>query len=394
MTTVDDLPRCPFEHVDGLGAEPQLQTLLHDHPGTPVRLRYGKGAAWIIARYEDVKLVTNDPRFSRAALAGMDFPRITPQPIAPPGAIMLQDMPGLRPMRTALGRAFAPGQLERVREQVREIVDGLLDAVLARNGPVDLISAFAEPLPTRVISQVLDIPAHDRERIRRLSGAVKTTDVADAGTAGHAQEELREYVVSLVARRRRTPGEDLVSTLANDSDLTGDAAVSLVISLVLTGHENVKNEIGDIAYLLLTDQKLMSRAKTDFGDVFEELLRYIPFRRGVGTPRVALEDVRVGKHLIRAGDVVHVSYVAANRDPEKFSDPDEIVLDRPRVPNMTFGWGLHACPAEPLARMEIEMAVRALLTRLPTIALAIDPADVDWESGSVNRLPRQLPVNW
>ncbi|MFF4490835.1 cytochrome P450 [Streptomyces sp. NPDC001544] len=138
----------------------------------------------------------------------------------------------------------------------------------------------------------------------------------------------------------------------------------------------------------------MRQAQADFSATFEELLRYIPFRRGVGTPRVALEDVTVGDKMIKSGDVVHVSYMAANRDPEKFPDPDDIQPDRPKVPHMAFGWGTHRCPAEPLARLEIETALKALLARFPGLKLAVPPHEIEWQRENVNRLPLRLPVAW
>ncbi|MFI8301265.1 cytochrome P450 [Streptomyces nigra] len=391
-------PQCPFDHVDGQGLEPQLRHLLHNEPVARVRLAYGEGPVWIVTRYEDVKLVTTDRRFSRAALVGKDFPRITPRPIAPPGSIFVLDPPEHGRMRTALGRAFAPRSLDRMRELTQRVVDELLDDFEAAGGPADLMAALATPLPTRVISQILGIPADERQWLKEQAAALKMTDPSNQPLATAAQKALHDYVISLLERRRREGGDDLVSALAIPPDqaegLTDGELVSLIVSLILTGHDNLTNEVGGICYALLTDPDLLDRAKEDLAEILDELIRYIPYRRGVGTPRVALEDVTVGGRTIRAGEIVHVSYIAANQDPDRFPGPDRIDPDRSRVPNLAFGWGTHRCPAEPLARIELLVAVRTLLQRFPNLRLAVPANEVPWESRNVNRLPLSLPVLW
>ncbi|MFD4637096.1 cytochrome P450 [Lentzea sp. NPDC058436] len=398
MAAPEEPPRCPFDHVDGLGFEPQLRRLLHEEPVARVRLAHGEGPVWIVTRYDDVRSVTTDRRFSRAALVGRDFPRITPKPIAPPGSIFVLDPPEHGRLRAALGRAFAPRPLERMREQTQAVVGDLLGALESVGGPADLMSALAAPLPTRVISQVLGIAPHERDWLKDQAAALKVTDPSHERAAIAAQQALHDYVVALVERRRREPADDLVSTLAAPADgaeqLTEAELVSLVVSLILTGHDNVTNEVGDICFTLLTDQELLARARADLPAVLDELVRYLPYRRGVGTPRVALEDVEIGGRTIREGEIVHVSYIAANQDPDRFPGPEVIDPDRPHVPNLAFGWGTHRCPAEALARMEISVAVGSLLTRFPALRLAVRPQDVEWESRNVNRLPLSLPVVW
>ncbi|GGN45643.1 biflaviolin synthase CYP158A2 [Streptomyces fuscichromogenes] len=397
MELSEQLPKCPFPHIDGLGLEPQLRHLLYDQPNSKMSLEYGEGGAWIVTRYEEVKRVATDRRFSRAALVGLDFERITPRPIAPPGSIFVQDPAVHRQMRSALAGAFGSRALDRMRGQIQRTVDELLEAMKADDGPADFMSAVADPLPTRVICQVLAIPSDDEAWLMDQVGALKRIDPSHRTTALEAQKTLHAYVVSLVDRRRRDPGTDLVSSLtagAEEERLTDDEVVSLVISLILTGHDNVTNELGNIVFTLLTDGALRRQAETDFSAAFEELLRYIPFRRGVGTPRVALEDVTVGDKMIKSGDVVHVAYMAANRDPEKFPDPDELKPDRLKVPHMTFGWGAHRCPAEPLARLEIEIALTSLFARFPGLKLAVPQHEIEWQRENVNRLPLSLPVAW
>jgi cytochrome P450 len=394
----EDVRQCPFDHVDGLGLEPQLRRLLYDESVARVRLTYGEGPVWIVTRYEDVKMVTSDRRFSRSALVGKDFPRITPRPIAPPGSIFVLDPPEHGRMRAALGRAFAPRSLAHMGERTQAVVDDLLDDMEAGGSAADLMAALAAPLPTRVISLILGIPPRERVWLKDQAAALKVMDPSSQSIATAAQKALHDYVASLVAQRRREPGDDLVSALAipldGEESLEDSELVSLVVSLILTGHDNVTNELGNICYLLLTSPDLFHRANENLSSILDELIRYIPYRRGVGTPRVALEDVEVGGKVIRSGEIVHVSYIAANQDPDRFPHPDHIDPDRPRIPNLAFGWGTHRCPAEPLAVMELAVALRTLLTRFPDLRLTVHPAEVEWESRNVNRLPRSLPVLW
>ncbi|MEV7996037.1 cytochrome P450, partial [Streptomyces sp. NPDC086077] len=150
-------------------------------------------------------------------------------------------------------------------------------------------------------------------------------------------------------------------------------------------------------YLLLTHPELMKRLESrpeDLTNVLNELLRVIPFRKGVGIPRVALEDVEMEGVQIREGDFVHVSYLTANRDPERYPNPDLIDPDRPYQPHMTFGWGGHRCIGVPLAMAELEVAIGRLLERFPGLRLAVSPEEVRWDKGTIRRFPIELPVTW
>jgi cytochrome P450 len=129
-------------------------------------------------------------------------------------------------------------------------------------------------------------------------------------------------------------------------------------------------------------------------DVLQELLRHIPFRKGVGIPRMALEDVELDGVRIRAGDFVHVSYLTANRDPKRFPDPHVLDPDRPYQTHMTFGWGGHRCIAVPLAMAELEVAIGRLLERFPRLRLAVPPEEVRWDTETIRRFPLELPVTW
>ena len=172
----------------------------------------------------------------------------------------------------------------------------------------------------------------------------------------------------------------------------------MAMVLLITGQDTTTYEIGNLAYTLLTRPKelAMLRSRPEMlPQAMEEMLRFIPFRKGVGIPRVATEDVELSGVLIRAGDIVHVSYLTANRDSRKFDRPDELDLEREdRTSHMTFGWGGHHCLGAPLAFTELEVALGTLLERFPDLKLAQPAEEIRWNTNSIWRYPLELPVTW
>lgn len=227
------------------------------------------------------------------------------------------------------------------------------------------------------------------------------TTIENRDDAVRAKADLRAYFKTLTADRRENPGDDLISALAtardgdellNDQELTVMAMV-----LLITGQDTTTYQIGNIAYTLLTRPKelAMLRERPEMlPQAIEELLRFIPFRKGVGIPRVALEDAELSGVKIRAGDIVHVSYLTANRDSRKFDRPDELDLERNGPSHMTFGWGGHHCLGAPLAATELQVALGTLLERFPDLRLAKPAEEVRWNKTSIWRYPLALPVTW
>ena len=396
------VPSCPFRHDEALDPDPFLTRLRTDSPVARVRLPYGEGDAWLVTRHDDVRAVTSDRRFSRAALVDRDFPRITPAPIAQREAINLMEPPALNRVRRLVLKAFSTRQVEALRPWVRRTVDDLLDTMVEHGPPADVVEHLADRLPLMTICELLEIPEPDRPALRRWATAMMSMSPADRAAAAAAKSGMRAYFDRLTAERRRQPGHDLVSALATarvSDDVLTDAELSvLAMLLVVTGHDTTTYEIGDITYTLLTHpehlERLRSRPET-LPRAIEELLRFIPFRQGVGIPRVALEDVEVGGVTIKAGDAVHVSYLTANRDGFAYERPDEIDFDRERpVPHLTFGYGSHHCLGSHLARMVLQVAIGGLLTRFPTLRLAVPARDVRWNTVSIWRYPLALPVAW
>ncbi|UKY48234.1 cytochrome P450 [Streptomyces inhibens] len=392
---------CPFDYAEALEFDPTLKRLLTDEPVARIRLPHGEGEAWLVTRYDDVRTVTTDRRFSRKAIIGRNFPRMTPEPIVQDEAINLMDPPGSSRLRGLISKGFAPRHIERMRVRTQRVVDELLDRMAEYGSPADLMEHLAGPLPLITICEVLDIPESDQAQLRAHARTMMDTTIDNRENAVHAKAELRSYFSTLTAQRRANPGDDLISTLATarDGDEILDDRELTVMAMVLliTGQDTTTYEIGNIAYTLLTRPKelAMVRARPEMlPQAIDEMLRFIPFRKGVGIPRVALEDVELSGVLIRAGDIVHVSYLTANRDSRKFDRPDELDLERTGTQHMTFGWGGHHCLGAPLAATELEVALGTLLDRFPDLRLAKPAQEVRWNATSIWRYPLELPVVW
>lgn len=393
---------CPFRHDDALEPDPFMTRMRTEAPVARVRMPYGEGDCWLVTRYEDVRTVTSDRRFSRAALIGRDFPRITPEPIAQSEAINLMDPPALNRVRRLVVKAFTTRQVEALRPWTQRTTDALLDAMEEHGPPADIIAHLADRLPLMTISQLMDIPEADRPRLRRWAMAMMSMSAADRTSAVEAKAAMRAYFAELTAARRSDPGDDLISSMATarigEETLDEDELTVLAMLLLVTGHDTTTYDICNSVYTLLTrpDHLAQLRARPELlHQALEELLRFIPFRQGVGIPRVALEDVELGGQLIRAGDTVHVSYLTANRDGAVYERPDELDFER-REPagHMTFGYGSHHCLGSHLARMVLQVAIGTLLTRFPGLRLAVPADEVRWNTVSIWRYPLALPVTW
>ncbi|WP_269856728.1 cytochrome P450 [Streptomyces sp. RPT161] len=391
---------CPFDFRVGLEFDPLLRQLMSAGPVTRIRMPYGD-AAWLVTDFEGVRQVTTDHRFSRAAIIGRDYPRLTPKPIVSPESINVMDPPHSSRLRRLASQAFTKPHVDRMRPAVERIVDTLLDEMVEHGPPADLVHHLSEPLPQRTICELLVIPPDDWPMLQGHVHEMLSTGHDTADAAAEAKAHLRSYFEELTARRRRSPGDDLISNLAAARD--GDDAFDdqelavMALTLMMSGHDTATCQISNIAYMLLTNPErwaILHRRRELLPGALEELLRFIPFRTGVGIPRVATQDVEVRGVTIRAGDFVHVSYLTANRDPSRYRDPDSLDLERPPSPNMAFGWGGHHCIAVPLAMAELQAAVGALLTRFPRLRLAVAPQELQWNAGTIRRFPCQLPVSW
>jgi biflaviolin synthase len=404
ITTPSPAPAAPLPvrdwpalDLEGTAFDPVLAELMRSGPLTRIRLPYGVGWAWLATRWDDVKLITNDPRFSRAEVTRRQVTRMAPNFAPRPGSLAWADQPDHNRLRKPVAGAFTVSAVKRLRPRAQEILDELVDGLLRDGPPADLVERVLEPFPLGVVCEVMGVPAADRPRVRAWTREIVSTNGAEA--AGRAKDALYGWITATVRARADRAGEDVYAMLGKavaDGEIGEEEAVGLAGPLQIGG-EAVTHNCGQMLYLLLTRPELMARMRERpeaRGAVLDELLRYIPHRSSVGLARIALEDVELHGIRIAAGDPVYVSYLAANRDPDVFPDPDVIDPDRNAGPHLSFGNGPHYCTGAVLARLLAELLTDTLLDRLPGLRLAVPPGQVAWRRRTMIRGPRTLPVTW
>ncbi|NXY98911.1 cytochrome P450 [Streptomyces sp. BR123] len=388
----------PTPALDGVDFDPVLAGLMEAGPVTRIRLPNGSGWAWLVCRYDDVRMVANDPRFSRKLVAEHDVTRLAPHFIPAPGAVGFEDPPDHTRLRRTVAAAFTTTGVERLRHRAMEMLDGIVGQILADGPPVDLTERLLAPFPLAVVCELMGVPEKDRPMVHEWTSLILSS-AQGAERSERAKDEALAYLASRL-RSGDVPHDDsvigLLDQAVRDGEVTLEEATGLGL-LIQIGGEAVTNNVGNMVYILLTRPDLMQRLRDEPAlrpAGLNELLRYIPHRNAVGLSRIALEDVTVAGHLIKAGEAVYVSYLAANRDPDVFPDPDELHLERSPNPHVSFGYGPHFCPGAMLARLESELLVDALLDRFPDIRFTVPPDELRWRPGALIRGPEGLPVTW
>jgi cytochrome P450 len=389
----------PFSEPDRLTIDPMFAELRRDRPLCQVQLPYGE-PAWLATRYEDVKLVLGDPRFSRAVATLRDEPRSRTYK-GDPGNILGYDPPEHSRLRRLVTKAFTVRRVEQLRARAEEIAGGLLDNLVAKGAPADLVEDFGLPLPITVICEMLGVPYEDRADFRTWSDAFLSTTRFTMEEVAHNVGLMREYMAGLVAERRRTSQDDLLSGLVaarDEQDRLSEAELLMLAEgLLVAGHETTASQIPNFIYTLLTHPDQLAALRADLELIpraVEELMRYVPLGSGGGNARYALEDVEVGGVLVRAGEPVVAALTSANRDESVYTDPERLDIHREEATHVGFGHGAHHCLGAPLARMELQVALRTLLVRLPGLRFAVPEQDIVWKVGSATRSPIQLPLTW
>ncbi|MFF9089691.1 cytochrome P450 [Streptomyces sp. NPDC014991] len=388
----------PALDLTGTDFDPVLAELMREGPVTRVRLPNGEGWAWLVTRYDDVRAVANDPRFSREAVMDKPVTRLAPHFIPDRGAVGFLDPPDHTRLRRSVAAAFTAKGVERLRDEARGMLDDLVDRLLRAGPPADLTSAVLSPFPIAVICELMGVPAGDRHEMHTWTQLILSS-AHGKEVSERAKREMSACFWDLIGSRANSTGEDVTSLLGaavGRGEVTPEEAVGLAVLLQIGG-EAVTNNSGQLFYLLLTRPDLVERLRVEpeiRPRAIDELLRYIPHRNAVGLSRIALEDVEIRGVRIRAGDAVYVSYLAANRDPDVFPDPETIDFSRSPNPHVSFGFGPHYCPGGMLARLEEELLMDALLDRVPGLRLAVPPDQVPFRKGALIRGPEALPVTW
>ncbi|MGW1758315.1 cytochrome P450 family protein [Streptomyces mirabilis] len=356
--------------------------------------------AWLVTRYEDVREALANP------LLSMDKKHALPgsyQGLSLPPALdanlLNMEAPDHTRIRRMVVRAFTSRRIEQLRTPVRETADRLLDA-LGPHGSADLMTAYAAPLPITVICDLLGIPGEYRRDFRAWTDVLVAPDPTRPGAAKEAVAAMLGFLTQLLADKRKKPADDLLSDLIAVRDegdrLTEDELMSLAFLILFAGYENTVQLIGNAILGLLThpDQLAALRANPErFPNAVEEFARH----EGpalLAIRRFPVEDVTIGAVTVPAGETVLLSLAAANRDPARFPDPERLDLGRDASGHLALGRGIHYCVGAPLARLETEIAVTALLERLPDLALDTDPAELRWRPSLRARGLLALPVTY
>jgi cytochrome P450 len=355
--------------------------------------------AYLAMRHADVKTVLGDARFSRAAFLQPGAPRM--QPVEPhPDNIMSMDPPRLTRVRKLISTEFGPRRVQGMRPHVEAVTSQLLDQVAAMTPPVDLVSAFATPLPLQIVCELIGVPFADRGKFQGWSDRFTALAKYSAQEIMTADRELREYLAALIAAKRETPDADLLSALANeqnpDDQLTDSELIMLGVFLLIAGHDTTTTVIAtSIATLLRNpDQLELWRQKPELTkSAIEELVRYNTPGDG-SFARIALEDVELSGTTIPGGSAVIAPMSSANRDALVFEDPDTLDITRDASRHVGFGHGPHFCIGSALAKLEMEVALSALFERFPGLRLAVPPEQLRWRHFAALGGLYELPVSW
>lgn len=384
---------CPFD------PPPALRTLA---PVSRIRLWDGS-TPWLITRHADTRAILTDPRVSAdARRAGYPHTSAGGRARRTRGSTFItMDDPDHARLRRMVTGTFAIRRVEALRPSIQRIVDELIDALLAGPRPVDLVQAFALPVPSLVICQLLGVPYADHEFFQRRTRVLVSRDQPVERVIA-AQDELIEYLDAVIANKLAEPADDLLSTLAGERVATGELsrrdAALMAMLLVAAGHETTANMIalGTLALLEHPDQLAALRDADDpalIAGAVEELLRYLTITHS-GRRRIALQDIEIDGQTIHAGDGIVLAGDAANRDEDAFSDADRLDVHRDARGHLAFGFGVHACLGQPLARVELQVVYGTLYRRIPGMRLAVALEQIPFKHDSNVYGVYELPVTF
>ncbi|KUM99828.1 cytochrome [Streptomyces yokosukanensis] len=385
---------CPYHPPTG------YQPLRDGRPLSRVTLFDGR-EVWVVTAHATARALLSDPRLSSNRLHP-DFPVPTERFAGVRDrqvALLGQDDPEHHRQRRMMIPSFTVKRATELRPWIQRTVDALLDAMIAQGPPAELVSAFALPVPSMVICGLLGVPYADHEffeeQTRRLLRG------RTAAEARGARDRLEEYLGGLIDDKARQgdPGDgildELVRNQLRDGTLDRAEIVSLAIILLVAGHETTANMISLGTYTLLRHPDRLAELRADptlLPAAVEELMRMLSIAEGM--QRVALEDIEIAGATIRAGEGVLFSTSVINRDPDRYEEPDTLDFHRSARHHVAFGFGIHQCLGQNLARAELEIALGSLLARLPGLRLAVPADEVRFKPGDTIQGMLELPVTW
>ena len=360
----------------------------------------GLGRTWLVTRYDDVVAALKDSRLAKNPLHASEQPWL-PGFAKPLQRNMLDlDDPDHARLRILVHKAFTPSMVERLEERIQRICNQLIDAVTHKSS-MDLVRAYALPVPLTVIMELLGIPTDDRDRFHSWSKAlVKTPTKSNMLLALPSLVAFMHYLRRLFRQLRSTPQDGLLSALVQVEEagdrLSEDELLAMAFLLLIAGHETTVNLIssGTLALLQYPGQLELLRGNSSLiKPAIEELLRYTnPLE--TATPRYALEDITIAGLTIPRGALVLAVIASANRDERQFDRSGLLDITRENNRHLAFGQGTHFCLGAPLARLEGQIAINTLLRRMPSLKLAVPVESLRWRATPVLRGLEALPVRW
>ena len=389
--------RCPFAPA------PEIRRMTREDPIGKVRIWDGS-TPWFVSRHADQRALLNDPRLSidekRPGYPHMTRSRAASAPHHP-ALITNTDPSEHTRLRRTVNAPFMVKRVEALRPRIGQVLDGLIDEMLAGPRPADLVQAIGLPVPTLVITEILGAPYEDRELFQTTSHTLISHDSTPEQSA-EAGRRLFGYLGDLLDTRIAEPGEDVVSEMASRvtaGEMTREEALSMAGAILIAGHETSASMISLGTLVLLRNPDQLDLLRENGGDpkfvanAVEELLRYLTIVHS-GIRRIANEDIPLHDKVIRADDGVIFDLAGANYDAAEFPDPEKLDLRRPARQHHAFGYGAHQCLGQSLARVELQVVYGTLYRRIPTLALATSFEEVPFAMDGVAYGLTSLPVTW
>jgi len=386
-----------FEHI-------RRETPVFQQPGFD-----GHTPIWFVSRFEDVEaMLKDDQHFVLDYRLALDPDQIPPRLLEGPDVLekvnnhlLTKDGEDHRRLRSLVTQAFTPRRISNMRPRIQAIADALLDRVKDQH-QMDLVDAYAFPLPITVIAELLGIPSQDRNRFRTWSDIFVRPAITQEQQAQFMQMavEFVAYLQALFMDRKQNPQDDLISALLQAEEagdrLTTEELFSMVVLLIVAGHETTVSLLGNASVAIMTHPETRQRLikhPEQMAQAIEEFLRYDPpVERAI--TRIVAADVELAGHSFKRGDLVIAILGSANRDEDHFTNAGTLDIDRDNRSHIAFGRGVHYCLGAPLARLEAEIALNTLFQKLPGIELAVPQAELEYRIVPLFHAYTHIPVRW
>jgi cytochrome P450 len=398
--TLQQRPAYPMRRPDPLAPPPDFKRLRAEQPVTKVELFDGS-TAWLVTSYELARQVYRDTQFS-------SNPRKPGFPLFSPGSAVVKtqdhsllrmDPPEHRVHRKMLVPEFSPRRSETYLPDIQAAVDEAIDSLLREAQPADLVKSFSLPIPSVVICKLLGVPYADHEAFH-LHSKIRVSQASTPEQVSAANEALTKMLDRLVTDKQADPGDDLISRLMtgeNAGKLSHDELVTMAVLMLFAGHETTANMLSLSVLTLLQHPQQHAELRRDpslWPAAVEELMRYLSIAH-VSPARTATVDIELGGQQIRAGDGVIIPLMAANWDDAVFSEPERFDIHRADArSHIGFGYGVHQCVGQTLARLELQTALRRLTERVPTLRLAAPTEELPFKEEALFYGLYELPVAW